>query len=126
MKPFYIFLAALTLILSVIVFIKYRKVTLAKSYNEVDSLEIMLQDVKSHLAPKSTIGFQTNTAQERDIDLYFKSAFILAPAVVKPGPGDTLLIIQDRHLPALSTDKYIHLKNGGNTKLTYSLLRIKN
>lgn len=119
---------ALVLVLSFLCFSvlnKYRKLTLPKSYTEVDSLDIMLADAKMRLPANSTIGFKTNTSVDKLDVLYFKSALVLAPVVVAREENDTMLLIQDHQFPALSLEQYECILNGGNKYLNYSLVRIK-
>ncbi|WP_138480592.1 hypothetical protein [Dyadobacter bucti] len=119
---------AIVLVLSSLCFSvlnKYRKLTLPKSYTEVDSLDIMLADAKMKLPANSTIGFRTNAPVGRQDVLYFKSALVLAPIVVGRGENDTMLLIQDHQFPALPLDQYECIHNGGGKYLNYSLVRIK-
>lgn len=125
MKLLNVAVVVLLLILCFSVLRKYRKLSLPKSYTEVDSLGIMLSDAKTRLPANSTIGFRANTSVGTQGVLYFKSALVLAPVVVALGEQDTMLLIQDPRLPALPADRYECIFNGGNKYLNYSLVRIK-
>jgi hypothetical protein len=125
MRLLYVAVAGLMIFLCVRVFNKYKKLALPKSYNELDSLDMMLTDVKRQLPANSIISFKTNTSPGRKGVLYFKSAFVLAPIVVQLGESDTVLLIQEHQFPAVPQDNYECILSGGNRDFNYSLVRIK-
>lgn len=113
------------LALTIIVFVKYRKLSRPKSFTELDHLDSMLVDVKKKLPPNATIGFASNTPTGRSGVLYFKSAISLAPIVVENAESDTTLVIGEPQYASFPSDKYECILNGGNGYLNYSLLRLK-
>jgi hypothetical protein len=120
-----IVVSVLLLVLSTIIFIKYRKLTLPKSYTELDNLDTMFVDVRKNIAPNSTIGFLSNTPDGRKGVLYFKTAISLAPIVVEMADSDTLLVIDEPIYPPRPIDQFECILRGGNKDFNYSLVRTK-
>nr|WP_295929429.1 hypothetical protein [uncultured Dyadobacter sp.] len=124
-RLFYIVGSILLVWFSVAILKRYKRLTLPQAYIEVDSVQMMLNDVRKVFPTVSTIGFNSNVSADRKGVLYFKSALALAPVVVALGESDTTLILNDTSFPALDREDYECLLSGGSKNMNYKLVRIR-
>jgi len=125
MRYAYMIAAVLLVWFSIAIVKRYKRLTLPEAYIEIDSVQLMLNDVKKVFPRVSNVGFDSNVGADRKGVLYFKSALGLAPVVVALGESDTTLILDDPALPALDDEDYECLLSGGSKNLNYKLVRIR-
>jgi hypothetical protein len=101
---------------------KYRNLQKPASQTELDHLAKILSPVAKFVKPQSLIGFQTNADKGRQGVLYFKSALILAPAVLKNAESDTVLLLQDRKFPLQRINSKTCIVQGDSENFAYALI----
>lgn len=104
---------------------KYRKLQKPAAQTELDHLAKMLSPLGKFIRPQSLIGFRTNADKGRQGVLYFKSALILAPVVLKNAESDTVLLLQDRKFPLKKIDSEKCIVQGADDEFTYALIALK-
>jgi hypothetical protein len=58
--------------------------------------------------------------------LYFKSALVLAPAVLQlESEADTILLLEEPQLPEVSKLNYDIIAHGNSQQMNYTLMRLK-
>lgn len=113
----------LIIAIALVVFSKYKKLNSSRSYNQIDSLSIELGRLHSIIPPNSQIGFKTNVQGDSAVELYFKSAFALAPIVLSRTGRDTTLIVEYSDLLPLDQQGGQVIKAGRIGKLSYKLIK---
>lgn len=104
---------------------KYKKLQKPSAETELDHLKKMLLPLGKFIKPESLVGFKTNADKGRQGVLYFKSALILAPVVVKNEESDTVLLLQDRKFPLQKIDSKTCITQGANDAFTFALIARK-
>ncbi|MCE7059718.1 hypothetical protein [Dyadobacter sp. CY343] len=109
-----------------ITFKNYKKLDSEHAATELDTMNVLLAGVENYISPHSNIAFQTNTPAGRHGVLYFKSALILAPAVLQlESNADTILLLEEHQLPEIPKEQYETISAGDNQHLKYTLMRLK-
>ncbi|KAA0988840.1 hypothetical protein [Dyadobacter aurulentus] len=109
-----------------ITFKNYRKLGSEKADTELDTMSILFAGIENHISPDSQIAFKTNAPSDRHGVLYFKSALVLAPAVLQLESGaDTVLLLEELALPATALTDYAIIAQGANRRMKYTLMRPK-
>ena len=106
-----------------VVITKYVQLNSPKSYNQIDNLSIELGHLNTTVRPNSLIGFRTNLQGFDAAALYYKSAFVLAPAVLIDANQDTTLVIEDPDFPPINQPVRQIIKAGNIGKLSYRLVK---
>ena len=109
-----------------ITFKNYKKLGSEKADTELDTMIAMFAGIENHISANSPIAFKTNTPSGRHGVLYFKSALVLAPAVLQlESKADTVLLLEELTLPATSITDYAIIAQGANRQMKYTLMRRK-
>ena len=94
------YLSAIILLAGLVIVIIYRQTEHTRG-TDLDKLNDLLIPVKQKLGPSSFISFDCNLKDMNFNELYFKTAFVLAPVLVtQESDRDTLLAISSLSNPA--------------------------
>ena len=115
--------AGLVIAIVLVVITKYARLNSTESFNQIDDMSIELGHLNTTISPNSLIGFRTNLQGFDGASLYYKSCFVLAPAVVIDANQDTTLIIEHPDFPPINQPGRQIIKAGHIGQLSYRLVK---
>lgn len=115
--------SGLLIAIVLVIVAKYARLNSPKSFNQIDSLSIELGHLNTIVSPSTLIGFKTNVEGDYAAELYFKSAFVLAPTVLSRANQDTTLVIEHPDFPPINHPASQIIKAGHIGQLSYRLIK---